>query len=62
MTPLMHTKYLTTEYHASGEKYTPRGQLFEHITTFSKPFPDAIKDTLEEHVPLFISFSYYCKE
>ena len=26
-TPLMHTKYLTTGYHVSGENFTPQGQL-----------------------------------
>ena len=35
----MHTKYLTTGYHVSGEKYTPEGQLSGHITAFPKPLP-----------------------
>ena len=50
----MHTKYLTTGYHVSGEKYTPRGQLFGHITAFPKPLPATIKEALEEHFPLSI--------
>ncbi len=37
MSPLMHTKKLTTVYHASGEKNTPQGQPFGHITAFPKP-------------------------
>ena len=53
--PLMHTKYLTTRYHVSGENYTPQGQLSGHITPFPKPLPTTIKDTLEEHFPLTIS-------
>ena len=51
----MHTKYLTTRYHVSGEKYTPQGQLFGHIKTFPKPLPGKIKKALEEHFPLSIS-------
>ncbi len=55
MSPLMHTKYLTTGYHVSGENYTPEGQLSGHITTFPKPLPATIKEALEEHFPLSIS-------
>jgi hypothetical protein len=55
MSPLMHTKYLTTGYHVSGEKYTPEGQLSGHITAFPKPLPATIKEALEEHFPLSIS-------
>ena len=51
----MHTKYLTTRYHASGEKYTPQGQLSGHITAFPKPLPTIIKEALGEHCPLSIS-------
>jgi hypothetical protein len=51
----MHTKYLTTGYHVSGEKYTPQGQLSRHITTFTKPLHGTIKEVLEEHFPLSIS-------
>jgi len=51
----MHTKYLTTKYHVSGEKYTSIGQLSGHITAFPKPLPATIKDTLESHFPLSIS-------
>jgi len=53
-TSLIRTKYLTTRYHVSGEKYTPEGQLSGRITAFSKPLPSTIKDTLEEHFPLSI--------
>mgnify|MGYP006207227381 FL=1 len=49
MSSLMHTKYLTTGYHVSGEKYTPQGQLSGHITAFPKPLPGTIKEALEEH-------------
>ena len=55
MSPLMHTKYLTTGYHVSGEKYTSQGQLSRHITTYPMPLPSAIKDALEEPFPLTIS-------
>jgi hypothetical protein len=55
MNPLMHTKYLTIEYHVSGEKHAPQGQIFGHITTFPKPLPATIKDALEENFPLSIS-------
>jgi len=51
----MHTKYLTTGYHVSGVKYTPKGQLSGHITDFPKPLPATIKEAIEEHVPLSIS-------
>ena len=55
MSPLLHAKYLTTEYHVSGEKYTPQGQLSSHITAFSKPLPGTIKEALEEIFPMSIS-------
>ncbi len=55
MSPLMHTKYLTTGYHVSGEKYTPQGQLSRQITVFPRPLPRTIKEALEEHFPLSIS-------
>jgi hypothetical protein len=55
MSPLMHTKYLTTGYHISGEKYSPQGQLSGHITAFPKPLPSTIKEALEEHFPLSIA-------
>ncbi len=55
MSPLMHTKYLTTKYHVSREKHTPQGHLFGHITAFPKPLPGTIKEALEEHFPLSIS-------
>jgi hypothetical protein len=55
MSPLMHTKYLATGYHVSGEKYTPEGQLSGHITAFPKPLPTTIKEALEDHFPLSIS-------
>ncbi len=55
MSPLMHTKYLTTRCHVSREKYTPQGQLSEHITAFPKPLPSTIKEALEEHFPLSMS-------
>jgi hypothetical protein len=51
----MHTKYLTTRYHVSGEKYTPQCQLSGHITAFPNPLPGTIKEALEEHIPLSIS-------
>jgi len=51
---LMHTKYVASEYHVSGEKYIPEDQLSGHITTFPRPLPSTIKDTLEEHFPLSI--------
>ena len=54
MSSLMCTKYFSNGYHVSGEKYTPQGQLFEHITTFSKPLPSIITDALEEHFLLTI--------
>jgi hypothetical protein len=54
MSPLMHTTYLTTGYHVSGEKYTPEGQLSGYITAFPKPLPTTIKEALEEHFPLSI--------
>jgi len=40
--PLMRTKYLTTGYHVSGEKFTPQGKLFRHITTFPMPLSATI--------------------
>jgi hypothetical protein len=52
----MHTKYLTNGYHVSGEKYTPQGQLSGHITAFPKPLPSTIKEALEKHFPLSISY------
>ena len=55
MSPLMHTKYLTTGYHFSGEKYTPHGQLSGLIIAFPKPLPGTINKALEEHFPLSIS-------
>jgi hypothetical protein len=55
MSPLFHTKYLTTRYHVSGEKYTPQGQLSGHIIAFPKPLPATIKEALEEHCPSSIS-------
>jgi hypothetical protein len=55
MSPLMHTKYLTAIYHASGEKYAPWGHLSGHITTFPKPLPATKKNALEDHFPLSIS-------
>ena len=54
MSHLMHTKYLTTRYHVSEEKYTPQGQLSGHFTAFPKPLPGTNKDALEEHFPLSI--------
>jgi hypothetical protein len=51
----MHTEYLTTGYHVSGEKYTPEGQLSGHITAFPKPLPGTVKEALEKHFPLSIS-------
>ncbi len=36
MIPLIHAKHLTTRYHGSGEKYTPQGHLYGHITIFPK--------------------------
>ena len=52
MGPLMHTKYLTTRYNVSGEKYAPQGQLSGHITTCAKPLPATKKNAFEEHFPL----------
>ena len=46
----MHIKYLTTEYRVSGEKYTPQGQLTNHITTFPRPLLGTIKNALEKHL------------
>ncbi len=51
----MHTKYLTTGYLVSGEKYTPQGQLSRHIKAFPKSLPGTNKEALEEHFPLSIS-------
>jgi len=51
----MHTKYSTTRYHVSGEKYTPQGQLSGHIIAFPKPLLGTIKEALEEYLPLSIS-------
>ncbi len=51
----MHTKYLTTGYHVSGEKCTPQGQLSGHIKAFPKPLHGTILEALEEHFPLSIS-------
>jgi hypothetical protein len=47
---LIQTKYLSTGYRVSGEKYTPQGQLSGHIIAFP-----TIKDALEEHFPVSIS-------
>ena len=54
MCPLMHTKYLTTRYHVSGEKYTPQAQLSGHITALPKPLPTTNKDAVGEYLPLSI--------
>jgi len=43
---LMQTKYLTSGYHVSGERASPQGQLFGHITAFPKPLPSTIKEAL----------------
>ncbi len=51
----MHTKYVTTTYHVSGEKYTPQGQLSGHIIAFPKPIPGTIEEALEVPFPLSIS-------
>jgi len=53
--PLMHTEYLSTGYHISGENYTPQDNFFGHITAFLKPSPTTIKDALKKHSPLSIS-------
>jgi hypothetical protein len=53
MSLLMQTKYLTTRYHVSGEKYTSQGQLSGHIAAFPKPLLATIKDALEEHFCLY---------
>jgi hypothetical protein len=55
MSPLMHTKYLNTRYHVSGENYTPQGQLSGHIKGVPKPLSGTIKEALEEHFSLSIS-------
>ena len=55
MSPLMHTKYLTTGYHFRCGKYAPKGQLSGHITAFPKPLPATIKDGYDKHFPLSIS-------
>jgi hypothetical protein len=54
MSPLMHTKYLSTEYHVSGKKYIPQGQLSGHITAFPNLLHGTIKEAPEEHFPLSI--------
>ncbi len=63
MSHLMHTKYLTTGYHVSGEKYTPQEQLSGHNIAFPKPSPGTIKEALEEHflssISQLESFNYY---
>jgi hypothetical protein len=56
MSYLMLTKYLTTENHISGAKYTtPQGHLSRYITAFPKPLQATIKDAFEERFPLLIS-------
>jgi len=51
MSLVMHTKYLTTGYHVSEEKYTPQRTTFWAYYSFSKPLPTTIKDVLEKLFP-----------